>query len=116
MAISQVLNSSTVTQTAGARPANVTGWNATATSRAAKDTPDKILKGATDFEALLIGQMLRTAREAGGCGGLTGDDDDSEANSSLLELGEQQFAQALSSSGGLGIGKMIVAGLNHANR
>jgi Rod binding domain-containing protein len=92
------------------------GPSRTSAAGPAQDSPDKILKAATDFEALLIGQMLRSAREAGG-GGLTGDDDDdSEANSSLLELGEQQFAQALSSSGGLGIGKMIVAGLNHANR
>ncbi|MBZ5611664.1 MAG: hypothetical protein LAP38_25670 [Acidobacteriia bacterium] len=82
------------------------------------DNPAKIRKGATDFEALLLAQMLRSAREAGGTG-LTGDgsDDDSEANSSLVELGEQQFAQALASRGGLGIAKMVVAGLtNHADR
>jgi Rod binding domain-containing protein len=107
MAVSQVLNSAAV--------APMGGLSLAFPAASAKDSPAKILKGATDFEALLIGQMLRSAREAGG--GLTGDnDDDSEANSSLLELGEQQFAQALSNSGGVGIGKMIVAGLNHANR
>ncbi|HMD48429.1 MAG TPA: hypothetical protein VKG79_05000 [Bryobacteraceae bacterium] len=107
MSISQVLAPGALTQLTGSSRAPVAS---------AKDAPDKILKAATDFEALLIGQMLHSAREAGG-GGLTGDDDDdSEANSSLLELGEQQFAQALSNSGGVGIAKMIVAGLNHANR
>jgi Rod binding domain-containing protein len=118
MTISQVLSSTTPVQIGGtSRPAAaVAAAKTVLTSAPGKDTPDKILKGAADFEALLIDQMLRSAREAGG-GGLTGDDDDdSEANSSLLELGEQQFAQALSTSGGLGIGKMIVAGLNHANR
>jgi Rod binding domain-containing protein len=82
-----------------------------------KDTPAKIQKGATDFEALLLTEMLRSARQAGG-GGLTGEagDDGSDANSSLVELGEQQFAQALSASGGLGIAKMVVAGLTkHAD-
>jgi Rod binding domain-containing protein len=35
----------------------------------------------------------------------------------MLELGEQQFAQALASSGALGIAKMVVAGLTkNANR
>src|SRR3984885_9296682 len=83
---------------------------------AAKDTPEKIRKAAVDFEALLIAQMLKSARESGG--GMTGDEDEQdETNSTMLELGEQQMAQALSSGGGLGIAKMVIAGLtNHANR
>ena len=81
-----------------------------------KDTPEKIQKAATDFEALLIAQMLKSTRESGG--GMTGDaDEQDETNSTMVELGEQQLAQALSSSGGLGIAKMVIAGLtNHANR
>jgi Rod binding domain-containing protein len=89
---------------------------ASALSPASKDTPEKIRKAATDFEALLIAQMLKSARESGG--GMTGDaDEQDETNSTMLELGEQQLAQALSSSGGLGLAKMVIAGLtNHANR
>ena|ERR1700722_7369144 len=81
-----------------------------------KDTPEKIGKAAMDFEALLIAQMLKSVRESGG--GMTGDaDEQDETNSPMLELGEQQFAQALSNSGGLGIAKMVIAGLTkHANR
>jgi Rod binding domain-containing protein len=81
-----------------------------------KDTPEKIQKAASDFEALLIAQMLKSARESGG--GMTGDSDEQdETNSTLLELGEQQLAQALSNSGGLGIAKMVIAGLTkHAHR
>lgn len=71
-----------------------------------KDTPARIAKAATDFEALLLGQMLKTAREA-----LEGDDDEKDPNSAMVEFGEQQFAQALASSGGFGIAKMVVAGL-----
>jgi Rod binding domain-containing protein len=86
------------------------------TAPANKDTTAKIRHAAADFEALLLGQMLKSAREASG-GGLTGDDDDSDANSTMIELGEQQFAQALASSGGLGIAEMIVTGLGkNANR
>jgi peptidoglycan hydrolase FlgJ len=76
-----------------------------------KDSPEKIRHAAKEFEAVLINQMLKSAREAGG-GGLTGSgDEENQENSSLLELGEQQFAQALASSGGLGIAKMVVAGI-----
>ena len=43
--------------------------------------------------------------------------DTQDQNSTLLELGEQQMAQALASNGGLGIAKMVMAGLNqNANR
>ena len=85
-------------------------------SSRAKDTPGKIRQAATEFEALLIAQMLKSARDSGG--GITGDaDEQDETNSTVLELGEQQLAQALSSSGGLGIANMVVAGLTkHANR
>lgn len=80
-----------------------------------KESSAKLRRSATDFEALLLGQMLKSAREAGGTG-LTGSGDQDEANSSLLELGEQQFAQAMASSGALGIAKMVIAGLtNHAD-
>lgn len=89
----------------------------TSKSRASKskDTPERIEKAARDFEALLIGQMLKAARESEG--GMTGDaDEQDETNSTMVELGEQQLAQALSASGGLGIAKMVIAGLsNHAN-
>jgi Rod binding domain-containing protein len=83
---------------------------------APKDGTPKIRQAATDFEALLLTQMLKSARETAG-GGMTGDDDDDrEANSTMIELGEQQFAQALASSGGMGIAKMVIRGLaKHAD-
>ena len=71
----------------------------------------KVAQCAKDFEGLLVAQMLRSAREAGG-GGLTGEgDDENEANSTLVEFGEQQLAQALANSGALGVGKIVTAGL-----
>jgi Rod binding domain-containing protein len=88
----------------------------TSSGAAAKDTPEKIRKAAVDFEALLIAQMLKSARESGG--GMTGDEDEEdETNSTVLELGEQQLAQILANNGGLGIAKMVIAGMtNHANQ
>jgi Rod binding domain-containing protein len=77
----------------------------------AKESPARISHAATDFEALLLGHMLKTAREAG-----EGDDEEKDPDSALIEFGEQQFAQVLASSGGFGIAKMVVAGLTkHAD-
>ena len=80
-------------------------------SSAPEQNQAKLTRCATEFEGMLLAQMLRSARESAGGGGLTGDDDD-DANSTMLEMGEQQFAQALAASGALGIGKMVVAGLS----
>ena len=81
----------------------------------ARDQLTKIRRAASDFEALLIEQMLRSARESSAPD--TDENDGAEQNSSLMELSEQQFAQSLANSGGLGIAKMVVAGLfKDANR
>ena len=75
----------------------------------------KLACAASDFEALLIAQMLRSAREssASDVGGSEG----SDTNSSLIEMSEQQFAQTLANSGGLGVARIVIAGLSkHANR
>jgi len=69
----------------------------------------KIAQCAKEFEGMLIGQMLRSAREATPEGDNAEDDDDS--NSTLIELGEQQLGQALAANGTLGIAKIVVAGL-----
>ncbi|HLJ17796.1 MAG TPA: hypothetical protein VKV15_25085 [Bryobacteraceae bacterium] len=74
-----------------------------------QDTPEKIKQAASQFEALMIGQMLQSVRE-GGSGDFMGTDDD-ESGSSLLEMAEQQFAQAMAAHGGLGLAKMVSDGL-----
>lgn len=79
------------------------------TSSAKKDSPAKIRQAAADFEALLLAQMMKSARETSGAG--ADGADESEENSTMIELGEQQLAQALASSGGLGIAKMVITGL-----
>ncbi len=74
----------------------------------------KIEKAATEFEALLIGQILKSARESGD-GGFLGTDSN-DADSSVVELAEQQLASALSSQGGLGLGKLIQQGLKQSEK
>jgi peptidoglycan hydrolase FlgJ len=77
--------------------------------RSGEQDPEKVRAAAQQFEALMIEQMLKSAR-ASGSGDWSGTSDD-ETGSTMCELAEQQFAQALASGGGLGLAKMIVAGL-----
>jgi Rod binding domain-containing protein len=70
----------------------------------------KIHTTAQQFEALLIGELLKTSREAGSSGWLgTGDND--EAGQIGMEVGEQEFARMLAASGGLGMTKTLEAGM-----
>jgi peptidoglycan hydrolase FlgJ len=67
--------------------------------------PDRLHKAAQEFEALLVGEMLKSARESGSYGWLgsgegTGDD-------SAMYMAESQLANALTSSGGLGLAASI---------
>jgi Rod binding domain-containing protein len=72
------------------------------------DSPAKIKDAAQQFEALLIGQIMRSMRE-GGKGWLgTGDDPSGDC---ATEYAEQAFATALSKHGGLGLANVIAAGL-----
>ena len=79
-------------------------------ARVTCDTPEAIAKAATQFEALLIGEVMKSAREADGSG--WEGTDEQEAGSTLMEVSEQQIAQALAAAGGLGLAKMISAGLS----
>jgi Rod binding domain-containing protein len=79
------------------------------TPDAARDSPEAIAKAASQFEALLVGEIMKSAREADGSGWLGTDSD--EAGSTMSELSEQQFSQALAAGGGLGLAKLISAGL-----
>jgi Rod binding domain-containing protein len=66
--------------------------------------PTKVEGAAKQFEALMIAQMLRTARE--------NTEDQDSSGSTMLDLADQQFSQVLANNGGLGLAKLVVNGLN----
>jgi Rod binding domain-containing protein len=66
--------------------------------------PTKVEGAAKQFEALMIAQMLRTARE--------NTEDENSTSSSMLDLADQQFSQVLANNGGLGMANLIVKGIN----
>ncbi len=75
---------------------------------APKDDPKKVKDAAKQFEALFIGQMMKSMSEAEGGWLGTGDD---QSSSSAMEYAQETFAQALSAKGGLGLASMVVKGL-----
>lgn len=75
---------------------------------AAATNPAKVQDAARQFESMLLEQMLRSARESGS-GDWFGND---QASEPLADMAEQQFAQLLSSNGGLGLAKLVLKGLN----
>lgn len=71
-------------------------------------SPQRIREAAEQFEALLIGQLLRSLRESSTGWLGTGED---AAGEQALGLAEQQFAQALTAQGGLGLARLIASQL-----
>jgi len=72
------------------------------------DDPARIRDAAQQFEALLLGQMLRSVRESGGNWLATTDDASGDA---ATDFAEQQFAAAMAQQGGIGLATLITEGL-----
>ncbi len=77
--------------------------------RSGGNEKEKLRKVATEFESLLLTQMLKTMRESG-AGGWLGSGDD-QAGTVMVEMAEQQFARVMAAQGGLGLSELAVAGL-----
>ncbi len=65
----------------------------------------RLHKAAQDFESLLIGEMLKSARADGSDGWLGSGEDSGE--DSAMDMAQSQLANALASGGGIGLAKTI---------
>jgi peptidoglycan hydrolase FlgJ len=65
----------------------------------------KLADAAQQFEALMIGEMMKSAREDSPDGWLGSGSDSSEE--SAMGIAESQFAQAIARRGGFGLARMI---------
>jgi flagellar protein FlgJ len=73
------------------------------------DDPARVRDAAQQFEALLMGQILRSVRESGK-GWLNSGGEDASGDCAT-DFAEQQLATALAQGGGLGLTDVIAAGL-----
>jgi len=87
------------------------GQDVTSLAAKPKDSPDKILNAAKQFESLLVAQLMKSMQDSEGGWLGTGED---QSASAAMEYGQEAFAQAMSASGGLGLAKMVAAGLQRA--
>ena len=76
------------------------------------DSPERIRDAAQQFEALLINQILHSARGSGGGWLSLGED---AAGDAATDFAEQQLADVLARQGGLGLSSIIAAGLKREN-
>ena len=76
------------------------------------DDPAKVRDAAKQFEALLIGQMMKSMHDSEGGWLGTGDD---QSSSPAMEYGQEIFAQAMAASGGLGLAELVANGLQRAS-
>lgn len=60
---------------------------------------------AGKFEALMIEQMLKSARKVDS-GGWTGESDG--AGSTMMDMAEQQLAEAMGAQGGFGLANLVI--------
>jgi Rod binding domain-containing protein len=76
------------------------------------DTPEKTHNAAVQFEALLVGQILKSAHEEDG--GWLGAGEDQTAGAAM-QMADEYFARSVAEHGGLGLAKMISANLDKAS-
>lgn len=81
-------------------------------SPAVSQKPGKVKDAAQQFEALFLGQILRSVRENGG-GWMGGQDSSSDC---ATEFAEQHLAAVLAQQGGFGLAQMIGKGLESESR
>ncbi|HEX4771592.1 MAG TPA: hypothetical protein VH351_12215 [Bryobacteraceae bacterium] len=89
--------------------AGLTSIGAAATP-AANDLDKKTKDAAQQFEALMIGQLLKSAH--GDSEGWLGAGESDEAGQGAVDYAEQQMASLMAKNGGIGLTNFIVQGLH----
>jgi Rod binding domain-containing protein len=74
-----------------------------------RNSPERIKDAASQFEALLMGQIMKAAHQNDGDG--WGGEESDQASATAMDFANEYFARSLASTGGLGLSKMIVEGL-----
>ena len=81
----------------------------TTLTRTGRNDPAKVRDAACQFESLLIGQMMKSMRDSSS--GWLSDGDEDQAGATAIDMAQEQFANVLARQGGLGLARMVVAGL-----
>ncbi len=74
-----------------------------------KNSPERIKDAASQFEALLMGQIMKAAHQNDGDG--WGGEESDQASATAMDFANDYFARAMAAKGGLGLTNMIASGL-----
>src|SRR5579884_1593070 len=66
----------------------------------------KLARTARQFEALMIGEVLKAAHSSGSSSWMADDEDDGSSETAM-DMGQEFLAQALADGGGIGLAKMV---------
>ena len=66
---------------------------------------EDLATSAQQFEALILAQILKSAQTTGDMATVDGERD--QSSSTMLDMAQECFAQAIAARGGLGIGRMV---------
>ena len=72
--------------------------------------PRDAKEAATQFEGMLIGEMLRSVHDSNS-GSLDGDEDSDSEGDTTFSMAADQLAQMMAKQGGFGIAKLVTQGL-----
>ena len=72
--------------------------------------PTNAKEAATQFEGMLIGEMLRSVHDSNS-GSLDGDEDSDSESDTTYSMAADQFAQLMAKQGGFGVAKLLTQGL-----
>lgn len=92
--------------------AGLTNFGDASSGATASDPAKKTKDAAQQFEALMIGQLLKSARAEGESGNWLGAGESDEAGQSAVDFAEQQMATVMAKNGGIGLTNFIVQGLH----
>ncbi len=86
--------------------ATSSSWSFSALKPEASSKTSKLHEAAQQFEALMIGEMMKSVHENSSSGWL-GSDDGEGGDNQAMEMAESQFANSLAANGGLGLARMV---------
>ena len=94
--------------------ANAVSLDVPVLSPEANSKTSKLHSAAQQFEALMIGEMMKSVHE-GSSSGWLGSDDDEGGDNQAMGMAESQFANALAMHGGLGLARMVEQSVRQQN-
>lgn len=92
----------------------ITNAVSAASTSASGNDPKRMAAAAQEFESVMLGQWLQSAESSFGSAP-GGSEDEDQGGQQMKSFATQQLASQFAAQGGIGIAKMVLAGLTKAH-